>query len=67
MKFPVYFASNKCCLYFTVLASLLNSFFKVDKIRVPVVAQWFMNPTRNHEVAGLTPGLDQWVKDPVLL
>ena len=25
-----------------------------------------MNPTRNHEVAGLIPGLDQWVKDPVL-
>ena len=25
------------------------------------------NPTRNHEVAGLTPGLTQWVKDLVLL
>ena len=24
------------------------------------------NPTRNHEVAGLIPGLDQWVKDPGL-
>ena len=24
------------------------------------------NPTRNHEVAGLIPGLDQWVKDLVL-
>ena len=34
---------------------------------VPVVAQWLMNPTRNHEVEGLIPGLTQWVKDPVLL
>ena len=25
------------------------------------------NPTRNHEVVGSIPGLDQWVKDPVLL
>ena len=23
-----------------------------------------MNPTRNHEVSGLIPGLAQWVKDP---
>ena len=26
-----------------------------------------MNPTRNHEVGGLIPGLIHWVKDPVLL
>ena len=24
------------------------------------------NPTRNHEAAGLIPGLDQWVKDLAL-
>ena len=34
---------------------------------VPVMAQWLMNPTRNHEVEGSIPGLVQWVKDPTLL
>ena len=32
---------------------------------VPIVAQW-LNPTRNHEVVGLTPGLAQWIKNPAL-
>ena len=35
--------------------------------RVPIMAQWLTNPTSNDEVAGLIPGLAQWVKDPSLL
>ena len=30
------------------------------------MAQQLTNPNRNDEVMGSTPGLAQWVKDPVL-
>ena len=36
------------------------------KLRVPVVAHWLTNPTRNHEVVGSIPGLAQWVNNPAL-
>ena len=31
------------------------------------MVQWVMNPTIVHADMGLIPGLDQWIKDPVLL
>ena len=30
------------------------------------MAQWLMNPTRNHDVAGWIPALAKWFDDPVL-
>ena len=36
--------------------------FKNQPGGVPVVAQWLVNPIRNHEVVGSTPGLAQWVR-----
>ena len=34
---------------------------------VPIMVQWLMNPTRNHEVEGSIPDLAQWVNNLALL
>ena len=36
-----------------------KNFFKKRIHWSPTVAQWLMNPTRNHEVVGWIPGLAQ--------
>ena len=49
-----------------VQAKVIQSQLKATTAGVPVVAQWLTNPTKNHEVEGLVPGLAQWVNDPAL-
>ena len=43
--------------------SILKLILKMPYQGVPIVAQWLMNLSRNHEVADSVPGLVQWVKD----
>ena len=50
-----------------ILALDVFVYKKNEQSGVPIVGQWLMNPTRNHEVVGLIPGLTQWVKDSALL
>ena len=55
-------------MYLLITKDTDNSYFfiKEEISGVSIVAQWLTNLTRNREVAGLIPGLAQWVKDPVV-
>ena len=51
---------------YSIQQEFYHEFKHQEKIGVPDVAQWKRVLMRNREASGLIPGLDQWVKDPVL-
>ena len=65
--YEIFGCSSSFCL-FAYIRHNVEEKLRIKKISlgVPVIAQWLMNLTRNHEVAGSIPGLAQWVKDSAL-
>ena len=49
------------------MGSEFQSMQKMKIMGIPIVAQQVKNLTSIYEDVGLTPGLTQWVRDPVLL
>ena len=49
-----------------ILEIIKINLYTKQKHRVPIMAQWLTNPTRNHDVVGSIPGLAQWVEDLAL-
>jgi len=58
-------AKTQVTIFIFLLLQLLFFFFskeeEMNQLKdiqgVPIMAQWLMNPTRNHEVVGSIPGL----------
>ena len=48
------------------MTQIILVYSRKQDLGVSIVAQWLTNPTRNHEVVDLIPGLAQWVKDLAL-
>ena len=53
-------------LYLSFVTIFVNSTFKLLVSGSSHCGSAVTNPTSIHEVVGSIPGLDQWVKDPVL-
>ena len=57
---------NSSPMYWSIKTQAITGFRKVE-CKSSFRGTVEMNMTRNREVAGLIPGLAQWVKDPALL